>query len=642
MTEQTKLTLCKSRLAEYLAGKGLDFDKPFNCLNPSHEDKNPSMRFDPKRRKVHCFSCGADYDVIDLVGFDYGLSGKDAFQKAYDLFGLQFVKKHAGRTKNTQSALTRTFPSLPVDYAAYFSLCRSRIQETTYARDRGLSGATLERYGIGYDPDWTHPKLADRAPKAPHSPRLIIPTGPESYIARTTLRTVPKKERPYTKMKVGPVRIFNAEALKTAQKPIFVVEAEMDALSVIEAGGEAIGLGGVGNVKLFLTLIEQSRPEQPLILALDNDEAGQKATKILENELQHSGIIFYRHNIAGAAKDPSEALEHDRDGFIIRVHEGETLDVDTRSGEREAYLKTSAVSRLPFFMGGPEEGAHTPAVSTGFVALDAMLDGGLHEGLYVLGAVSGFGKTTLVLQVMDQIAQAGHDALFFSLEMGRDELIAKSLSRHTMREAMRIGNGCLARTTREITDANRRWRRDGSEVIHAAITRYQDYAHRIFIVECMGNIGAKDVREAVCNHIHLTGNRPVVFVDYMQLLSPASERMTDKQNMDRSVMELKRISRDHKTAVIAISSMNRAGYGEAVKMEGFKESGGIEYSADVLLGLQYAGMDKKDAYKDARFNELKNKNPREVELAVLKNRNGPAGGKVLFKYYAAYNCFQDE
>ena len=617
----------KIHMAQYLASKGLDPIRPFCCLNPAHDDKKPSMRFDPMRNKVHCFSCGADYDVIDLVGIEHGLAGKELFKKMDTLF--KQPKKHQPRKKNDYAP--REIFSLQVDYGAYFALCRSRIRETTYARERGLSDATLERFGIGYDPAWKHPKLTDNSRVAP-SPRLIIPTGPQSYTARAAQRDITEKARPYAKMKVGPVRIFNASVLETAKQPVFVVEAEMDALSVVEAGGEAVSLGGTANVKAFLAMLARNRPAQMLILALDNDEAGQKASKTLEKGLQDLEILFYRSNIAGEQKDPSEALERDRQAFIARV-----LTAAAWDGGREAYLRTSAVSRLEAFFTESAEGVHTPAVKTGFFSLDTALDGGLREGLYVMGAMSGLGKTTFALQLMDQVAQNGHDALFFSLEMARDELIAKSLSRHTMREAIRLGDGRLARTTREILDADRRWSREGRQVILPAITAYREYAGRLFLLECAGKTTTADVREAVRSHISFTGRRPVVFIDYLQLLSPWSERMTDKQNMDRSVMELKRTSRDHKTAVVAVSSMNRSGYGEAVKMEGFKESGGIEYSADVLFGIQYAGMGGKN-FSAA---EAQKKIPREIELIVLKNRNGPAGNTIPFKYYAAHNYFAE-
>lgn len=72
-------------------------------------------------------------------------------------------------------------------------------------------------------------------------------------------------------------------------------------------------------------------------------------------------------------------------------------------------------------------------------------------------------------------------------------------------------------------------------------------------------------------------------------MKPSDPRATDKQNTDRAVVELKRISRDFDIPVFAVSSFNRENYRNAVSMEAFKESGAVEYSSDVLFGLQLAG-----------------------------------------------------
>ena len=82
-------------------------------------------------------------------------------------------------------------------------------------------------------------------------------------------------------------------------------------------------------------------------------------------------------------------------------------------------------------------------------------------------------------------------------------------------------------------------------------------------------------------------------------------------------MELKRISRDFKTPVIGISSFNRDNYNNAVSMQSFKESGAIEYSSDILIGLQLKGAGQKDENgKPFDPTEAKKKNPREIELVI--------------------------
>lgn len=597
-------------------------------------DTRPSMRLDPARHKAHCFSCGADYDTLDLMRIDYETEGTELFAKAYAFFGLHMDNE---QTRFQKSDYTKGM-TVPVDYSTYFTKCHARIKDTDYPQRRGLSVATIEKYCLGFDPAWKHPKQAKNK-KVPLSPRLIIPTGLSSYIARDTREHLTGKKKEYSKMKVGAVQAFNARVLTEAQKPIFLVEAELDALSVIDVGGEAVGIGSTSGVKSFLEVLKRTPPQQPLIISLDNDNAGERAAEELLRGLEASQIPFYRINISGEHKDASEALERNREAFTRAVREAEDIERIVQAVERETYLKSSAAHRLHAFVGDIHDSVNTPVIPTGFDTLDVMLDGGLYEGLYIMGAISSLGKTTLALQIIDQIASAGVDALVFSLEMSRDELIAKSISRLTMQQVLQNGGNETgkAKTVRGITEGKRYHYYDNVEhdLINKALGAYYNYANRLFILEGMGDTGVRQIREAVRKHILFTGNKPVVLVDYLQILTPHNERATDKQNTDRAVLELKRISRDCKIPVIVISSFNRAGYRESVKMEGFKESGAIEYSADVLIGLQLVGAGSKDFNVDG----AKSKRTRDVELVILKNRNGPTGGKIAFNYYAAFNYF---
>ena len=113
-------------------------------------------------------------------------------------------------------------------------------------------------------------------------------------------------------------------------------------------------------------------------------------------------------------------------------------------------------------------------------------------------------------------------------------------------------------------------------------------------------------------------------------------------NTDKSVKILKQLSRDLETTVMAISSFNRMNYNTPVSMVSFKESGGIEYSADLVLGLQFSAFsDSSVDNKEIDFDEEKAKEPRKVELKILKNRNGETGKSVHFDYYAKYNMYEE-
>lgn len=619
-----------------------------SCGNGSGSS-GTGIALDPhsKTPRYKCFVCGLSEDVIGLWKIHTGIADDtEAFKGLYDYYSIevdtpaQTAKKdfseYQNQTKNEQHTdmSIHTATDTQADKAnlmSYYRECQSHIAETDYPAQRGLSAEVVKRYMLGYDTGFNR-GTGGKIWKA-----LIIPTGKNSFVARNTDSTAQKTDR-YRKN--GASQLYNIKCLKTAQKPIFICEGELDALSIVEVGGEAVALGSTANYSHLVKLLEAQKPAQPLILALDNDEDGQKTTESLAKELERVQIPFYRLNPYGDKKDANEALMADREAFTQAVAGAERIEEEALEAQKEEYLKTSVASHLQEFINGIADSVNTPYTPTGFTKLDEVLEGGLYEGLYIVGAISSLGKTTLITQIADQIAESGEDVLIFSLEMARTEIMAKSISRLTLLDVLQNdGKVSNAKTTRGITTGSRYagYSKTEQDLIQRAIKAYSGYAEHIFIHEGVGDIGADQIREEVRKHILFTGKKPTVVIDYLQILAPADVRATDKQNTDKAVLELKRISRDYKIPVIGISSFNRANYKEAVTMEAFKESGAIEYSSDILIGLQLKGAGKKDF--DA--NEAKTKNPREIELVVLKNRNGATGKKVELEYYPLFNYFKE-
>lgn len=601
-----------------------------------------------------CFSCNRGGDIFDLIGDYEGIADHSGqLKRAGELFGVSIDSYRATAQEDFREYQKQpeneryTHSNIHItDYTQFFLQANKDIGKTNY--HRGLSMETLNRFQIGYVESWRHPKAPQSTPS---SPRLIIPISKYSYLARDTRDHIPAEQEDYKKSKVkGRDKVswtFNAQALQTATKPIFVVEGEIDALSIMEVGGEAVALGSMNYTRAFLGLVKIKRPVQPLILALDNETEPEKKKKIerayreLTEGLQGLDIPFYRLNPAGEYKDANEALQGNREALRQAVEEAEHIQDEAEQAQREEYLNTSTAQYLQSFIDGIADSVNTPYIPTGFKKLDAVLDGGLYEGLYIVGAISSLGKTTLITQIADQIAQTGQDVLIISLEMARTEIMAKSISRHTLQQVLNSGGDIRnAKTARGITTGKRyeKYSKTERELIHRAIVAYSQYAEHIYISEGIGDIGVQQVRKTVEKHKRFTGNTPVVVIDYLQILAPYNERATDKQNTDNAVRELKRISRDFKTPVIGISSFNRDNYSVSVSMQAFKESGGIEYSSDVLIGLQLKGMGQKDF----DVNGAKKKSPREIELVILKNRNGSTGDKLGYRYYPLFNYFEEE
>ena len=246
--------------------------------------------------------------------------------------------------------------------------------------------------------------------------------------------------------------------------------------------------------------------------------------------------------------------------------------------------------------------------------------------------------------------------LIFSLEMARSELIAKSVSRLTvLQDLQQNGSTSNAKTTRGILTGSRyaSYSRAEKELIMKAVSLYSETARRIYITEGVGDVGVKEIRERVQRHVRITGRRPVVVIDYLQIIAPADIRATDKQNTDKAVLELKRLSRDLDIPVVGISSFNRDNYTQPVNLSSFKESGAIEYSSDVLIGLQYTGMDyeegETDKNREKRIRELlkqaaadaKTGKAQHIHMKILKNRNG-SKGEMLLEFYPMFNYFRED
>ena len=655
------------------------------CLLCGHGAHGDGLKANPRSTKhgLKCFGgCGFSGDILEyLKQAEHLDTFPEQLERASSLLGISIEEyrpaKGEGQAKTEKREPTHTHmsihtdtyththtdtetqPEAEKDYISYYRECTKKLSETDYLSSRGISEATATKYLIGYDPEAT-PYGANNKTRWKG---IIIPTGKSSYNIRNTDPKATHKQR-YGK--VGSDNPFNIKALKVATSPIVITEGELDALSIIEVGGVAIGLGGA-TINKLIEEVKAKIPTQPIVIALDNDEAGRKASEELSKALSELKLPFYVYNLYGGAKDANEALTQDRESLAYKVNNlAERIRQEEEKkleAERREYLRTeTAHGYLEAFLNGIKASVNTPATPTGFQLLDSdILDGGLYEGLYCVGAITSLGKTTLALQIADQIAKnTSKRVLIISLEMSKAELISKSLSRLTLMEVLKEGKDKrLAKTARGITDGERHYRYSEEEnriILEALKTYESDYSRKITIYEGIGDIGVEKIREEVARVTRLFGEAPIVLVDYLQILAPYNEeyiRATDKQNTDKNVVELKRISRDYKTTIIGISSFNRDNYTAPVNLTSFKESGAIEYSSDVLIGLQFAGMDYEEGEteknRDKRIRELRREQETKgrageaqtIQLKVLKNRYG-CKGDVLLSFYPMFNYFEED
>lgn len=611
--------------------------------------------------RYKCFKCGINEDVIGLYMLSAGISDMRTakLELLKNFFSFQGTENNNGM--NPARALpvaTRPANNLtPVpayesfnaekkekvkettntgapDYSKYYAQCHAQVTSTNYFLDRGLTPEVISKFNLGYDSQRKN---------------VIIPVTASSYIERATDPSA--KNRYY---KHGQQGLYNIKALDQSFKPVFIVEGEIDCLSFLSHGAEALGLGSTANKRKFIDLISERVSSKDsklpaIFLALDNDKAGEEAETELESELREIQLanqtrpFFFsrlrkelKKEIYGNCKDANELL-------IKNPYQFREL---ARLTESQLYIERGLLTSYETEYRS-DRWRTRDIYCTGFNRLDRAIK--ITDGLYILGAISSLGKTTFALQIADHVAENGRDVIIFSLEMSRKELIDKSICRMIFSDWIQGKNPRSILESNEIDNKTLNLGQIASpsalniseeklaELETKTSKYFQTIAKRTSIYESVGNVGVTEIAERVTKYVYYSGNKPLVIIDYLQLLAPIDPHFTDKQNTDKNVLELKRLSRELEIPIIAISSLNRANYNEPISMAAFKESGAIEYSSDVLLGLQLAGAGDKDFNVDM----AKSQEPRQIELKILKNRRGKTGDSINFEYYASRQFFRE-
>lgn len=634
-------------------------------------------------------------DIPDLVGAVYGITDPDdQLKKTCDLLGLNYsfdekpsTEKFKQTVRNAINQTPEKRPEKPkndrrerIIKALYDALNerggtlknpiitafknRNHPRAVEYITgERGISEQTRDYFGMGYfageyvGTRWFDSCVVFPSTYSSYCVRDTEPIPPDSGLARMQ-KPAGAVDIPVGLLQVIKNRDKKIDSTQTPE-PVFVVEGLFDAPSIYEVGGDAIALNGTGNVEPIIWAFKEFGIKRPIILSMDTDEPGKKAQKTNFDKLKNAGLEVFDEPLIPEIlgyKDANELLLVDREYLKSRVEELRHLPV------RE-FEETLNRSKQNQFRDRLLERSQNPPIKTGFPTLDStlFLDGGFRPGLYIIGAISSLGKTTFTLQIADQIATAGTDVIFFSLEMPESEIMGKSVSRYTLKNL--YDSGALSPQSlpdiraKSLNDIYRHYSDDSNGDIDRAIRQYfDDTGEHLRIVEGLGNIDADTIRTEVEKHIRYTGRVPVVFIDYLQLLvQPRDEygkrrNMTDKQIVDANIFALKQISRDYNAVIFGISSFNRDNYSEPVSMKSFKESGAIEYSSDVLIGLEpeYMGIEdntkeqklRKQAREESKKRE-KETGIRKVRLKILKNRNGYRGGIDLFDYFPKFNFYRE-
>lgn len=395
------------------------------------------------------------------------------------------------------------------------------------------------------------------------------------------------------------------------------------------------------NFTRVIILHKEADPEAPENLT---ENAAHLAEQVRE--------ILTAANVKTYIQTESEATH------IITATTNEEIDADIM---RQFSARYSGAAFMDEFKAATSSTARNKAIPTGFKILDGCLDGGLYPGLYALGGGTGSGKTTFTLNLVEQLARQGEQVLFIALEMSRTELFAKIISNISVKTC-----GRLKFETRENGQKTRDVLKGGkpngtkydNQVLYESVEDFAaNIAPNIVIHESIGTCTVEDIERLVKRQQQRTGRAPIVFVDYLQILTHKDPylRSNDKAKTDANIVSLKQLSRDYNTPVFVVSSLNRESYKDfkqEVELTSFKESGAIEYTCDVVLGLQMSIVtdislatkrDDKEQKKilESQFEAVIYNPEKRMDVKILKNRHGENKRIIRYLFTPAVNHFSE-
>lgn len=245
-------------------------------------------------------------------------------------------------------------------------------------------------------------------------------------------------------------------------------------------------------------------------------------------------------------------------------------------------------------------------IKTGFIDFDHILDDGLcAPDFMVIAGRPGDGKTSLLLSIAKNAAEAGKKVVVFSLEMSNEQVVMRIISMET---GVPFGAMRRGRMTRE------QW-----ELYNSAVEKYESLP---LYLNDLPAITISAMRRVLMELQSLYGMMDLVIVDYLQLQGADGKHNTREQEVSEVSRGLKVIAKEFDVPVLAAAQLSRAVEQRSEKrplLSDLRESGSIENDSDIVAFI----------YRPEKYDAKSDKH-NIAEIIVAKHRNGAVGSIELF------------
>ncbi|ARP89808.1 replicative DNA helicase [Bordetella genomosp. 9] len=365
---------------------------------------------------------------------------------------------------------------------------------------------------------------------------------------------------------------------------------------VLSGKGEAEKAGGL----VYLNDIAQGVPSSANI---------RRYAEIVRAHRVRRDVMTLGHDIAAlAVGGDADSLVEQATGMVMAL-------ADTRAAGRDPVAIGDLLSGvLDSLQARVDCEGGVSGLATGFADLDRMTSG-LHGGdLVIIAGRPSMGKTTLAVNIAENVSMAGGVAFVVSLEMSASQLAERSIARFGEIDTQRMRSGKLSQ--------------DDYTKLTGALGRLQD--QNLIIADDAGLSSVSRIRLAARKVLQRKGKLDLMVIDYLQLMR--GEGGNRNEELGGITRAIKLLAREMGCPVILLSQLSREVEKRTDKrpiMSDLRESGAIEQDADVVLM----------AYRDDYYNP---ESPFKgfAEILIRKQRMGPLG-EVFMVFQGQHSRFLD-
>jgi len=338
--ERVPLSTIASRRLQWSKAKTNARKGDFWACCPLHSERSPSFHADDRKGRWHCFGCGESGDVISFLTKVEGRTFPEAVESLAQEAGIQLQPS----TPESRQAAARKLTLIGAnDQASDFfqTALRQSPAAMAYAASRGLTGAVLDQFRIGYAPEGNGllrafgedsvaieagliRKGEDGRASDWFRHRLMFPIiGDKDRVIGFSGRAMGQIEPKYLNTPASPIFdkgsiLYNGPSARKAAwdgKRTVIVEGNVDAISCSTAGYASAAPMGTAMTEAHVRLIWKMSDEP--VICFDGDAAGAKAAnRTIDLALPSVSPGFsVRFALMPPGRDPDDIVRHKPDSF---------------------------------------------------------------------------------------------------------------------------------------------------------------------------------------------------------------------------------------------------------------------------------------------------------------------------------------